>query len=82
MFSQQGHRYAVHLLGLVFIFVGAGGSDSAYGRILMLSRDQSMCLCMSEIFTAGRSLWIPPVERTSFSLSRHGDVNVVSLCKH
>lgn len=43
-----------------FIFIGAGESDPEYGTILMLSRDhmsmcqESMCLCMSEIFIVGK----------------------------
>lgn len=79
MFSEQSHKCAVHLLGLLFIFIGAGGSDPEFGTILMLSRDQSICPCMSEIPVAERSLWVPHVVRTRFSLSRHGDVNVVSV---
>lgn len=79
MFSEQGHRCAVHLLDLFFIFLGAGGSDPEYGTTPVLSRDLSMCLYMSEISIAGRSLWISLVVRTRFSLSRHGDINVVNV---
>lgn len=73
------NKVTVHLLGLLFIFIGAGGSDPEFGTILMLSRDQSMCPCMSEIPVAERSLWVPRVVRTRFSLSRHGDINIVSV---
>lgn len=62
-----------------YLYLGAGGSDPECGTIVMHSREQSICLCMSEILIAGKSPWIPPLARTRFSLPRHGDIDVVSV---